>query len=111
MGAGIPRAIPGILDRLSEGEPCPLRLDVSVAVLTRTSRFTSIPASYVQKGGSQEQTEDHVWLYNALAANVGLGQVREDGLTERPLVTRAMKSGSSCVCFRRPKPRITRLVT
>ena len=29
MGAGIPRTIPGILDRLSEGEPCSLRLDVA----------------------------------------------------------------------------------
>ncbi len=28
MGAGIPRAIPGIIDRLAEGEPVELRLDV-----------------------------------------------------------------------------------
>ena len=29
MGAGIPRAIPGILDRLSDGQPCTLKLDVA----------------------------------------------------------------------------------
>lgn len=31
MGAGIPRAIPGILDRLAEGEPVELQLDVQGA--------------------------------------------------------------------------------
>jgi nitronate monooxygenase len=31
MGAGIPRAIPGILDRLAEGQPVELRLDVKDA--------------------------------------------------------------------------------
>jgi NAD(P)H-dependent flavin oxidoreductase YrpB (nitropropane dioxygenase family) len=29
MGAGIPRAIPGVLDRLAEGEPVELRIDVA----------------------------------------------------------------------------------
>jgi nitronate monooxygenase len=31
MGAGIPRAIPGVLDRLAEGQPVELRLDVKDA--------------------------------------------------------------------------------
>jgi nitronate monooxygenase len=39
MGAGIPRAIPGILDQLAEGRPVALRLDVQDAL--REEEFTA----------------------------------------------------------------------
>ncbi len=39
MGAGIPRAIPGILDRLAQGQPVELRLDVQNA--DRSDEFTT----------------------------------------------------------------------
>lgn len=42
---------------------------------------------FESKGGAAEETEGRVCLCNALTANVGLGQVREDGYEEKPLVT------------------------
>ena len=39
MGAGIPRQIPGILDRLAKGEMAELRLDVTGAAKTITAEF------------------------------------------------------------------------
>ncbi len=43
--------------------------------------------AYVQKGGALADTLGRKCLCNALLANVGLGQLRENGETERPLVT------------------------
>jgi NAD(P)H-dependent flavin oxidoreductase YrpB (nitropropane dioxygenase family) len=40
-----------------------------------------------EKGGTAEDAEGRVCLCNALTANVGLGQIREDGYEELPLVT------------------------
>ncbi len=47
MGAGIPRAIPGILDQLAKGEDVELRLDVAGA--DRGEEFTTVfsPASFL----------------------------------------------------------------
>ena len=44
-------------------------------------------AAYVQKGGAEEETTGRLCLCNALLANVGLGQLRDDGVEERSLVT------------------------
>jgi nitronate monooxygenase len=44
-------------------------------------------ASYVQKGGDASHCEGRKCLCNSLLANVGLGQVREDGESELPLIT------------------------
>ncbi|MBX0329735.1 nitronate monooxygenase [Oscillochloris sp. ZM17-4] len=43
--------------------------------------------TYVAKGGKVEETEGRKCLCNALMANVGLGQAREDGRVEPPLLT------------------------
>ena len=43
--------------------------------------------AYVQKGGLVEETVDRRCLCNALMANIGLPQVREDGRQEPPLLT------------------------
>lgn len=43
--------------------------------------------TYVAKGGAREDTDGRRCLCNALFANVGLGQVRGDGLREPPLLT------------------------
>lgn len=42
---------------------------------------------YVRKGGKPEETDGRKCLCNALMANIGIGQVREDGWEEPPLVT------------------------
>lgn len=42
---------------------------------------------FVRKGGAIEETEGRKCLCNALMANIGLGQVRDDGVTEPPIVT------------------------
>lgn len=43
--------------------------------------------TFVKKGGRMEDTEGRKCLCNALFATVGHGQVRDGGVTERPLVT------------------------
>ena len=43
--------------------------------------------TYVKKGGALEDTEGRKCLCNALFATVGHAQVREAGVSERPLVT------------------------
>jgi nitronate monooxygenase len=43
--------------------------------------------TYLKKGGALEDTVGRKCLCNALMADIGLGQVREDGAVERPLVT------------------------
>lgn len=42
---------------------------------------------FVRKGGTIEETEGRKCLCNALMANIGLGQVRDDGASEPPIVT------------------------
>jgi hypothetical protein len=44
-------------------------------------------AAFVAKGGPAEDTEGRQCLCNALMANVGHGQVREEGGREMPLLT------------------------
>jgi NAD(P)H-dependent flavin oxidoreductase YrpB (nitropropane dioxygenase family) len=43
--------------------------------------------TYVKKGGAAEDTVGRQCLCNALMSNVGLGQVREGGVVEPPLLT------------------------
>lgn len=43
--------------------------------------------TYVKKGGTLAETEGRRCLCNALMANIGHGQVRDEGLTEPPLIT------------------------
>ena len=43
--------------------------------------------AYVGKGGAVEETEGRKCLCNALMANVGHAQVRDDGAAERALIT------------------------
>ena len=42
---------------------------------------------YVRKGGKADETEGRKCLCNALMANIGIGQLREDGWVEPPLIT------------------------
>jgi NAD(P)H-dependent flavin oxidoreductase YrpB (nitropropane dioxygenase family) len=42
---------------------------------------------YVRKGGAIEDTEGRKCLCNALMANIGLGQVRDEGVVEPPILT------------------------
>ena len=44
-------------------------------------------ADYVKKGGSVEDTANRKCLCNALLSNIGLGQTRQNGYEEPPLVT------------------------
>lgn len=43
--------------------------------------------AYVRKGGNEERVESKKCLCNALLSNIGLGQCRDDGYTENPLIT------------------------
>ena len=43
--------------------------------------------SYLWKGGKPEEVPGTRCICNSLLANIGLGQVRPDGPTERPLLT------------------------
>jgi len=45
------------------------------------------PATYVAKGGNEQDTVGRKCLCNSLAANIGLAQIRGDGTAELPLVT------------------------
>jgi nitronate monooxygenase len=45
------------------------------------------PEEFVRKGGKLEETVGKKCLCNGLMANIGLGQVRDDGYEELPLVT------------------------
>ena len=42
---------------------------------------------FVKKGGKSEDAEGRKCLCNGLSANVGLGQIRDNGYTELPLIT------------------------
>lgn len=44
-------------------------------------------ADYVRKGGDVGETIGRKCICNALLANIGVGQIREHGLAEQPLVT------------------------
>ena len=46
MGAGIPRAIPGVLDRLARGEPVELKIDVEGALPDEEFNATFNPAAF-----------------------------------------------------------------
>jgi nitronate monooxygenase len=46
MGAGIPRAIPGVLDRLAAGEPAELKIDVEGALPGETFVSTFDPQAF-----------------------------------------------------------------
>jgi nitronate monooxygenase len=46
MGAGIPRAIPGVLDRLARGEPAELKIDVEGALTGETFVSTFDPRAF-----------------------------------------------------------------
>ena len=46
MGAGIPRAIPGVLDRLAEGKPVELKIDIEGAAAEETFLSTFDPAAF-----------------------------------------------------------------
>jgi nitronate monooxygenase len=43
--------------------------------------------TYVKKGGELEDTVDRKCLCNALLADIGYGQLRDGGITEKPLLT------------------------
>lgn len=43
--------------------------------------------AYLRKGGSEEETRGRKCVCNGLFANIGLGQIRKDGVLELPLVT------------------------
>lgn len=42
---------------------------------------------YLKKGGAEEDTQGRKCVCNGLMANLGLGQSRPDGTTEKPLIT------------------------
>jgi nitronate monooxygenase len=44
-------------------------------------------AEYIRKGGDEKNTRGRLCVCNALLATIGLGQVRDDGYIEPPLVT------------------------
>lgn len=62
--------------------------------------------TYVKRGGDVADTDGRKCLCNGLFANIGLGQVREDDVDERPLLT----SGDELAClgdFFRARPHYT----
>lgn len=62
--------------------------------------------TYVKRGGKAEDTEGRKCLCNGLFANIGHGQVRDDDVDERPLIT----SGDELAClgaFFRERQRYT----
>lgn len=62
---------------------------------------------HVRKGGTEEATRGKKCICNALMANVGLGQVRDDGSVEQPLVT-AGDDVADVIRFVRPGARTYR---
>ena len=55
---------------------------------TRRERCAAEPVdTYVKRGGAIEDTEGRKCLCNGLFANIGHGQVRDDDVDERPIIT------------------------
>ena len=62
--------------------------------------------TYLKRGGTVEETDGRKCLCNGLFANIGLGQVRPEGVDEQPLLT----SGDDLAClgaFFRSRPDYT----
>jgi len=68
MGAGIPRAIPGVLDRLSRGEPAELALDVQGSGPGEKFMTRFDPASVWPAGSAQPTSLDRPDFYAIVAS-------------------------------------------
>lgn len=87
--------LPGTLseERLSEGRPrlCDLGYLRTPYVREGGAVGYHCPSepltTHLRKGGTPDEAAGRACLCNALAANVGLGQIRPDGYVEKPLVT------------------------
>jgi nitronate monooxygenase len=70
MGAGIPRAIPGVLDSLAQGKPASLPVDVQGAVAGEPHSVTFDPQSFC--GGRAPQLKRPVFLAIVASATLAL---------------------------------------
>jgi len=67
MGAGIPRAIPGVLERLAKGDPAELRIDVAEAL--PDERFSSFfdPRQFFRSTPPQLRKPDFIGIVSSAA--------------------------------------------
>ena len=91
MGAGIPRAIPGVLDRLAAGEPVDLRIDVEGALPGENvySRFD--PAGFC--GGSAPRLKRPYFLGIVASSTLAMTLARKSNGTVDGLVVEGETAG------------------
>ncbi len=75
MGAGIPRAIPGVLDRFSQGTPASLRIDVHGATPQEAHDFTFDPRAFC--GGEPPQLKRPQFLGIIASATLAMTLARK----------------------------------
>ena len=75
MGAGIPRAIPGVLDRFARGEAAELRMDVAGALATEPFLTTFDPALFC--GGTAPQLKRPQFLGIVASATLAMTLARK----------------------------------
>jgi nitronate monooxygenase len=75
MGAGIPRAIPGALDRLAEGKPASLTIDVQGALAGESHTVTFDPQSFCE--GQAPQLKRPLFLAIVASATLAMTLARK----------------------------------
>ena len=75
MGAGIPRAIPGVLDRLAQGEPVELKIDVAGAQPGEEFRSTFNPSTFC--GGSAPKLKRPLFIGIVASATLAITLARK----------------------------------
>jgi len=91
MGAGIPRAIPGVLDRLAAGEPVELRVDVEGALPNETSLATFHPADFC--GGTAPKLKRPYFLGIVASATLAIALARKSSGVVNGLVVEGETAG------------------
>jgi nitronate monooxygenase len=75
MGAGIPRAIPGVLDKLAQGEPVEVKVDVADALPGEESRSTFNPSTFC--GGSAPKLKRPFFIGIVASATLAITLARK----------------------------------
>ncbi len=91
MGAGIPRAIPGVLDRLAAGEPVELKIDVEGALPGEASQSSFDPAEFC--GGAAPKLKRPYFLGIVASATLAIALARKSSGVVDGLVVEGETAG------------------
>jgi nitronate monooxygenase len=91
MGAGIPRAIPGVLDKLAKGEPVELKIDVEGALPGEEFHTTFDPAAFY--GGTAPALKRPFFLGIVASATLAITLARKSNGTVDGFVVEGETAG------------------